>query len=79
MTEPRIARKEPYAVELEAGTPYFWCACGHSADQPMCDGNHKNTGLKPVGFKPDESGTHYLCGCKHTKTPPYCDGSHAEL
>lgn len=76
---PHIAQKAPYAVEVEAGKQYFWCACGHSKNQPFCDGSHKGTGFTPVGFAPETNGTVFLCGCKHTANPPYCDGSHKKL
>ncbi len=74
--EPIIAKKGPFAVELEAGKNYHWCTCGRSANQPFCDGSHKGTGMTPMAFTPEKSGTAYLCGCKHSKNPPYCDGSH---
>ncbi|MBS0544009.1 MAG: CDGSH iron-sulfur domain-containing protein [Proteobacteria bacterium] len=76
---PHIAQKAPYAVEVEGGKQYFWCACGRSKSQPFCDGSHKGTGFSPVGFTPETSGTVFLCGCKHTANPPYCDGSHKKL
>ena len=79
MTEPVIAQKGPYAVELEAGKTYFWCACGRSANQPFCDGSHAGTGLTPVRFDSTASGTAYLCGCKQTGDKPFCDGTHATL
>jgi CDGSH-type Zn-finger protein len=41
MTDPVIAAKAPALVELEPGT-YYWCACGRSANQPFCDGSHRN-------------------------------------
>ena len=77
--EPIIAKKGPFAVELEAGKNYHWCTCGKSANQPFCDGSHKGTVLTPMSFTPEKSGTAYLCGCKHSKNPPYCDGSHHAL
>ncbi len=77
--EPQIAQKAPYAIEVETGKKYFWCACGHSKNQPFCDGAHKGTGLAPVAFTAEQSETVYLCGCKHTAKPPYCDGSHTRL
>ena len=40
MSDPKIAQKEPYAVEVKAGKSYFWCACGQSSRQPFCDGSH---------------------------------------
>ncbi|MBN2486253.1 MAG: CDGSH iron-sulfur domain-containing protein [Bacteroidales bacterium] len=77
--EPKIAQKAPFAVDLEAGKKYFWCACGQSNNQPFCDGSHKGTGLSPVAYAPENSGKAYLCGCKHTKNQPLCDGSHKNL
>ena len=77
--EPVIAKKGPFAVELEAGKNYHWCTCGKSANQPYCDGSHKGSEFTPLSFTPEKTGTAYLCGCKHTKNPPYCDGSHSKL
>ncbi len=79
MSEPTIARKSPYPVEVEASKTYFWCACGLSAKQPFCDGSHKGTGLTPVKFEATESKTIYFCGCKHSANKPFCDGTHARL
>lgn len=76
---PHIAQKAPYAVELEAGKQYFWCACGNSKNQPFCDGSHKGGSFSPVGFRAEKSDTVYLCGCKHTANAPYCDGTHKSL
>ncbi|MEL6794930.1 MAG: CDGSH iron-sulfur domain-containing protein, partial [Pseudomonadota bacterium] len=61
---PIIAQKAPYPVEVEAGKSYFWCACGKSANQPFCDGSHKDTGLNPVKFTAEEDGKVFFCGCK---------------
>ena len=77
--EPTIAKKGPYAVELEAGKDYYWCACGKSANQPFCDGSHHGIEFVPMAFKAIEKKTTYLCGCKHSKNAPYCDGTHAKL
>jgi CDGSH-type Zn-finger protein len=79
MTEPVITQKAPYAVELEAGKSYAWCACGRSAKQPFCDGSHKGTGISSVRFEATETKTAQLCGCKHTANPPFCDGTHKKL
>ncbi|HID50089.1 MAG TPA: CDGSH iron-sulfur domain-containing protein [Chromatiales bacterium] len=78
-SEPVIARKEPYVVELKAGETYYWCACGRSKSQPFCDGSHQGTGLEPVAFTAEQGGTSYLCGCKQTANPPFCDGTHQRL
>ena len=77
--EPKIANKAPYAVDLETGKKYHWCACGESKNQPFCDGSHKSTQFSPLSFEAKETGKAYLCGCKHSKNPPYCDGTHRTL
>jgi len=77
--EPKIAKKGPFAVDLEEGKNYHWCTCGESKNQPYCDGSHKGTGFTPLAFTAKETGKAYLCGCKHSKNPPYCDGSHHDL
>lgn len=79
MSEPNIAQKSPYPVQVEAGKSYHWCSCGQSANQPFCDGSHKTTNFTPVKFEATETKTVYFCGCKHSATPQLCDGSHAKL
>ena len=69
--------QSPCVMELEAGT-YYWCSCGKSANQPFCDGSHKDTGLTPVALELTEKTQVALCGCKRTANAPYCDGSHAK-
>lgn len=78
MTEPVIAKKSPYVVELQPGT-YFWCACGRSKNQPFCDGSHKGTSFTPQAFVVEEKVVLALCGCKHTQDKPFCDGTHSDL
>lgn len=79
MSEPVIASRTPFAVEVEAGKTYHWCACGRSQSQPFCDGSHRGTGFAPVAWQAEKNATVYLCGCKHTRNPPLCDGSHKQL
>ena len=79
MSEPTIAQKGPYPVEVEAGKAYFWCSCGKSAKQPFCDGSHKGSEFTPVKYEATESKTVYFCGCKHSASPTLCDGSHSKL
>lgn len=79
MSEPVIAQKSPFEVEVEEGKSYWWCACGRSQSQPFCDGSHKDTGFTPVEYKAKRNRTVYFCGCKHTANTPLCDGSHDSL
>jgi len=79
MAEPIVAQKSPYPVDVEAGKKYFWCACGRSKNQPLCDGSHKGTGLTPVAYEAAQSKKLWFCGCKTTKNRPLCDGSHNAL
>lgn len=79
MDQPVVARPAPFAVEVEDGKTYVWCACGRSATQPFCDGSHEGTGLTPVPYKAEETATVFFCGCKNTKNRPLCDGTHSTL
>jgi len=79
MEEAKIAQKAPYAVNVEKGKTYYWCACGVSQKQPFCDGSHKGTSFKPVAFAAEETKQVFFCGCKRTKNPPLCDGSHTKI
>ncbi|HEY5561076.1 MAG TPA: CDGSH iron-sulfur domain-containing protein [Clostridiaceae bacterium] len=79
MEEPVIAQKSSFHVEVKKGETYYWCACGRSASQPFCDGQHKGTSFNPFPFTAEKDGKVKLCGCKHTKNPPYCDGTHHTL
>lgn len=79
---PRIAALKPLELELQPGQ-YSWCTCGHSANQPFCDGTHKlpetGTNRRSLKFDIGATQTVRLCRCKHTATPPFCDGTHATL
>ena len=78
MSDPEIAQKSPYMLDLAAGT-YWWCACGKSKSQPFCDGSHKGSEFTPVKLEVVEKTKLYLCGCKHSANKPYCDGTHKKL
>ena len=77
MTTPVRAADTPYAVNVEKGRDYYWCACGQSKSQPFCDGSHQGTNFSPLKYQAGESETVYFCGCKQTVSQPLCDGSHA--
>ena len=78
MSEPTIAQKAPYPVDVEAGKTYYWCACGKSTRQPFCDGSHQGSEFVPTAFQATETGKVYFCGCKHSKKGALCDGSHKQ-
>lgn len=78
MTTPVRASDTPFAVDVEAGKSYWWCACGKSARQPFCDGAHKGTGMTPVKYDATESKKVFFCGCKATAKQPMCDGAHTK-
>ena len=77
--QPTVAQKAPYAVDVEAGQRYWWCACGNSKKQPFCDGSHKDGPFLPQEYRAEESTTVYFCGCKQSANKPLCDGSHKQL
>lgn len=76
---PQIAQKSPFAVDVEDGKNYFWCACGRSKNQPFCDGSHKGTAFSPVKYTAEASKKVFFCGCKHSQNAPLCDGTHNKL
>lgn len=79
MADPKIAARQPAPVNLEAGKTYYWCRCGGSKTQPMCDGSHKGSEFSPLAFTADATKEAWLCQCKRTANPPYCDGTHKKL
>ena len=76
MNKPIRAGDSAIALEVEEGKSYFWCSCGKSLKQPLCDGSHKGSEFGPLTYKADQSKKVFFCTCKLTKDPPMCDGSH---
>jgi CDGSH-type Zn-finger protein len=79
MSKPEIASKTPFAISVEKGKEYYWCACGKSKSQPFCDGSHKGSEFTPLKYAAEESKTVYFCGCKQSGNGALCDGTHKSL
>ena len=79
MEKPKIAGKQPKAIQVNAGQTYYWCACGQSKNQPFCDGSHKVTGFSPIAWTAESTKEVWFCMCKHSKNPPFCDGTHKTI
>ncbi len=79
MSEPVVARKSPIEFEVKEGRSYWWCACGRSANQPFCDGSHKDTAFTPVAYEAKRSRSVFFCACKQSGNKPLCDGTHNTL
>ena len=80
MITARRAADTPFAINVEAGKDYWWCACGQSNNQPFCDGSHRGTGMTPVRTEITEAKKVAWCGCKHAAGGSvFCDGSHRKL
>ncbi len=76
VNSPVRAANTPFAVQVEQGKDYWWCACGQSKNQPFCDGSHKGGAFTPVKYTAAASEQVYFCGCKSSGNKPLCDGSH---
>jgi CDGSH-type Zn-finger protein len=79
MSTPETPTTQPIAVDVKAGTDYWWCACGRSAKQPFCDGSHRGTDFEPVKYTAAHDGKVWFCGCKRSARAPLCDGTHNRL
>lgn len=75
--QPQPFQFYPMFQRLLTDETFYWCSCGMSVNQPMCDGRHKGTIFRPVKFTVPKSGTYALCGCKYNKrsSGEKCDGS----
>ena len=79
MADPVIAARAPIGTDVEAGKTYYWCSCGKSSKQPLCDGSHKGGDFTPQAYTATQTGKVWFCACKHSANTPLCDGSHKGL
>ena len=77
--QEKTAKNEPYSIPVEAGKTYYWCSCGISKKQPLCDGTHETTDCTPIEYVASKSEMVYFCGCKQSENGPLCDGTHTKL
>jgi CDGSH-type Zn-finger protein len=76
---PEIGGTQPIITNVTQGETYWWCACGRSASQPLCDGSHSGTEFTPRSWQAPRTGKVAFCTCKRTANAPLCDGSHANI
>jgi len=78
MSKARVVDLKPMKAEFDAGE-HYWCACGKSENQPLCDGSHVGTDIDPLAFTVAEKSEVWVCQCRQTGNPPYCDGTHQSI
>lgn len=76
---PKLGKLHSHKVFIAEGQSVKWCACGHSKNQPWCDGSHVGTKFEPVVFTAPESKIYGMCLCKYTNKTAICDGAHKEF
>lgn len=50
-----MMNKKNAPIHVEAGKTYSLCTCDRSAIFPLCDGNHKGTGLRSLRYEAGET------------------------
>jgi len=76
--QPVIASRQPTVLKLQPGE-YWWCSCGKSVNQPLCDGSHKGSKFAPQKVELTEEKNIALCNCKQSENGAFCDGTHSRL
>ena len=73
--------KNPIEFQIEEGSVYAFCTCGHSAKHPLCDGSHKEKAPECKSHKmiAEETKSVWICQCSASDNSPFCDGKHKEL
>ena len=76
MIKGQRAGEAAIAINVEQGKSYYWCSCGKSSKQPLCDCSHKTTSFNRLVYKAEKTKKMFFCACKQTDNQPFCDGSH---
>jgi len=58
---------------------YWWCSCGKSTIQPLCDGPHNGTSFTPRKVEIKEMQNVAHCNCRHSQNNSHCDAAHSKL
>ncbi|MBV1951117.1 MAG: CDGSH iron-sulfur domain-containing protein [Cycloclasticus sp.] len=66
----------PYVVSLKKDDEIYICQCGKTSNAPLCDGSHKGSEGRPLGYQATKDEELYVCGCGKSANMPWCDGSH---
>jgi len=73
--------KNPVEFEIEAGSAYAFCTCGHSEKHPLCDGSHREQAPECKSHKliAEETKSVWICQCSASDNSPFCDGAHKNI
>ena len=75
---PHIYAKKGLNVACDPGR-YYACTCGHSSEQPFCDGSHEGTHLPPNGLKLASLEPITFAYVNTARECLFCDGTHSQL
>ena len=74
MSEPEIGGRKPLPIDVEAGSSYWWCACGRSKTSRSATARTRAP-HSPARVQAGGRRGLVLHLQAHDK-PPLCDGSH---
>ena len=72
-------QNKPFEIQAKEGETVSFCMCGKSLNGPLCDGNHRGSGIGPKTITFDKDTTLHICGCQQSNNRPMCDGTHKSI